>query len=417
MAASGGNDGGSYAATLRELAAVFTELKRDRGAPSYDRILVRGKKVCGERHAMSKASVSEVFAGRRGPASLDRLLWLVRVLLSYDDGEEVKPPERRDPELQVWRDRWHTLERARAAARRAPSTDDAERVLASDRDSVAAASLVEGIEPDDTFLRSGRHQRRGTFELLNDLPASAALPTGDDSAAAARRGAPPPPDTSLTTPSSLRLADEPQPTMVGLPPRLTQAFSAPEVRVDAACLTAETLMLALAEPLRLIHEGRIRPRSIDVRILLPSREINLAFPISVKSPSDTSVRILDGDPVHQRWLELRNVQGQVLRHNLLALRSTHGIEARVTFRALPFTPPMKLYLLNGTEALMAYYMITKREEEVEGQTLATYDTFGAASLLFSYERRAGMRDAAFVDQSQKWFDALWETITTDLTLS
>lgn len=188
MAASGGNDGGSYAATLRELAAAFTELKRDRGAPSYDRILVRGKKVCGERHAMSKASVSEVFAGRRGPASLDRLLWLVRVLLSYDDGEEVKPPERRDPELQVWRDRWHTLERARAAARRAPSTDDAERVLASDRDSVAATSLVEGIEPDDTFLRSGRHQRRSTFELLNDLPASAALPAGDDSAAAARRG-------------------------------------------------------------------------------------------------------------------------------------------------------------------------------------------------------------------------------------
>ncbi|MDH6522528.1 hypothetical protein M2163_000962 [Streptomyces sp. SAI-135] len=417
MATSGGNDGGSYAATLQELAAAFTELKRDRGAPSYDRILVRGKKVCGERHAMSKASVSEVFAGRRGPASLDRLLWLVRVLLSYDDGEEVKPPERRDPELQVWRDRWHTLERARAAARRALSTGDAERVLASDPDSAAATSLVEGIEPDDTFLRSGRHQRPSTFDLLNELPASATQPVGEDNAAAASRGAPPPPDSSLATPSSLSLADEPQPTMVGLPPRLAQAFSAPEVRVDAACLTAETLMLALAEPLRLIHEGRIRPQSIDVRILLPSRQINLAFPVSVKSPRDTSVRSLDGDPVHQRWLELRNVQGQVLRHNLVALRSTHGIDARVTFRALPFTPPMKLYLLNGTEALMGYYMIAKRREEVEGQTLETYDTLGAASLLFSYVRQAGRREAVFVDQSQMWFDALWETITTDLSLS
>jgi regulatory GntR family protein len=203
---------------------------------------------------------------------------------------------------------------------------------------------------------------------------------------------------------------EPQPTMVGLAPRLAAAFAAPDVRVDAACLTAETLMLALGEPVRLIHEGRIRPRSIDVRILLPSREINLAFPISVQSPGED-------DPVHRRWLEQRNAQGHVLRHNLLALRSTHGIDVRVTFRALPFTPPVKLYILNGTEALIAYYMLTRREEEVESQTLEMYDTLGAKSLLFSFERGVNLRDAAFVDQSQKWFDALWETITTDLTLS
>ncbi|AIR98451.1 hypothetical protein SGLAU_12275 [Streptomyces glaucescens] len=400
MATDGGNGGDSYAATLQELAAAFTELRRDRGAPSYDRILARGKKVCGERHAMSKASVSEVFAGRRGPASLDRLLWLVRVLLSYDDGEEVPPPDRRDPQLHIWRDRWHTLERARAATRRA-SSDDAVGVRADGRDAVAAPTPVEGTQPDDESLPSGRHQRRSGFELQNDRPAPATLPTEGDGAA----------------PSPRRPADEPQPTMVGLPPRLVEAFAAPEVRVDAACLTAETLMLALGEPLRLIHEGRIRPRSIDVRILLPSRGIDLAFPVSVKSPGDTPVKKLADDPVHQHWLEQRNTQGRVLRHNLLTLRSTHGIDVRVTFRALPFTPPMKLYLLNGTEALMAYYIVTKRRVDVERRILETYDTFGAGSLLFSYERRAGMRDAAFVDQSQMWFDALWDTITTDLTLS
>jgi hypothetical protein len=205
--------------------------------------------------------------------------------------------------------------------------------------------------------------------------------------------------------------DEPQPTMVGLAPRLMEAFAVPHVRIDAACLTAETLMLALGEPLRMIHEGRIHPQAVDVRILLPSRDINLAFPISVENAG------LDEDPVHRRWLEQRNAQGHVLRHNLLALRSSHNIDVRVTFRALPFTPPMKLYLLNAAEALIAYYMLTRREEEVESQTLEMYDTLGVASLLFSFERRAGQRDAAFVDESQKWFDALWETITTDLTLS
>ncbi|GAX57032.1 GntR family transcriptional regulator [Streptomyces olivochromogenes] len=203
---------------------------------------------------------------------------------------------------------------------------------------------------------------------------------------------------------------EPQTTMVGLAPRLADAFSAPHVRVDAACLTAETLMLALGEPVRLIHEGRIRPESIDVRILLPSRDINLAFPVPVDGRGDD-------DPVHGRWLAQRNAQVHVLQHNLRALRSSHGIDVRVAFRALPFTPPIKLYLLNGAEALIAYYMVTRREEEMADVTLDMYDALGSDSLLFSFEKRTGQRDAAFVDQSQKWFDALWETITTDLTLS
>ncbi|MFF3821215.1 GntR family transcriptional regulator [Streptomyces bluensis] len=203
---------------------------------------------------------------------------------------------------------------------------------------------------------------------------------------------------------------QPQPTMVGLAPRLAEAFSTPHVRIDAACLTAETLMLALGEPVRLVHEGRLRPESIDVRILLPSRDINLAFPISVTEHGDA-------DPVHERWLAQRNAQGHVLRHNLRSLRSSHGIDVRVRFRALPFTPPMKLYLINESEALMAYYMITRREEPSDTGTLDMYDVLGTESLLFSFEKRAGRRDSAFVDESQRWFNALWETITTDLTLS
>ncbi|MFJ7149356.1 winged helix-turn-helix domain-containing protein [Streptomyces sp. NPDC100445] len=202
----------------------------------------------------------------------------------------------------------------------------------------------------------------------------------------------------------------PQPTMVALAPRLTDAFAAPHVRIDAVCLTAQSLIPALGEPLRLIHDGRLRPRRVDVRVLLPSRDINLAFPVSVDAGSDD-------DAVHQRWLGMRNAQGQVLQYNLQALRGTHGIDVQVTFRALPFTPPVKLYLLNGSEALFAYYTVTRRAEPTEDGTLEMYDALGSESLLFSFERRAGQRDAAFVEQSQKWFDALWETISTDLTLS
>ncbi|MFJ3671951.1 GntR family transcriptional regulator [Streptomyces sp. NPDC090106] len=218
------------------------------------------------------------------------------------------------------------------------------------------------------------------------------------------KGSPP----RIATPAPSR--GEPQPTMVGLAPRLAEAFSVPNVRVDAACLTAESLMVAIGEPVRLIHEGRIRPQSIDVRILLPSRDINLAFPVPVEGGADETV-------VHERWYSMRNAQAQVLRHNLQGFRSTHGIEVSVTFRALPFTPPVKLYLLNGDEALIGYYVLTEREEEYESQTLEMYDALGSQSLLFSFAKATGQRDAAFVEESQKWFDALWETITTDLTLS
>ncbi|MCU8592828.1 GntR family transcriptional regulator [Streptomyces olivaceus] len=202
---------------------------------------------------------------------------------------------------------------------------------------------------------------------------------------------------------------EPQPTMVSLGPRLAAAFAAPRVRVDVVCHTSETLMLALSEPLRLIHEGRIRPESIEFRVLMPSRDIDLAFPVLVEDEED--------DPVHQRWLEMRNAQARVLQHNLHAVRSTHRIDVRIAFRALPFTPPTKLYLLNGEEALLGYYLLTRREEEYESRTLEMFDALGSQSLLFSFLKREGHRDAVFVEESQKWFDALWETITTDMTLS
>ncbi|MFF0740677.1 winged helix-turn-helix domain-containing protein [Streptomyces sp. NPDC004111] len=200
---------------------------------------------------------------------------------------------------------------------------------------------------------------------------------------------------------------QPQPTVSALGPRIAHALAAEDVCIDALSLTAESLMLALSEPLRLIHENRVKPRSITTRILLPARNIELAFPKGLEDESKL---------VHQRWLTQRNAQGQVLRHNLLNLRRSHGIEVDVQFRALPFTPPVKLYVLNRAEALFAYYAVAKREEEIEDTNLEMYDALGTESVLFGFDSRLGPRDEAFVEQSAQWFDALWNTITSPLTL-
>ncbi|MFF9280080.1 winged helix-turn-helix domain-containing protein [Streptomyces griseosporeus] len=201
----------------------------------------------------------------------------------------------------------------------------------------------------------------------------------------------------------------PQPTMVALAPRIAEAFAAPHVEIDAVCLTAVSLTLAIGEPLRRIHAGELKPAKVDVRVLLPSREIDLAFPAPVTPTSD--------DRLHDRWLAQRNAQGQVLRHNLLALRATHGIDVRVTFRAVPFTPPVKLYLLNGREALFAYYTLSQRQTEIGDEKLQTYDAVGTRSMLFAFEQGPSPRDTTFVEQSQLWFDGLWQTISSDLLLS
>ncbi len=221
------------------------------------------------------------------------------------------------------------------------------------------------------------------------------------------------PATVAAAPGRVRLPTgpgaPPQPTMVGLAPRIAEAFAVPHVRIDALCLTSVSLTLAVGEPLREIHAGRLEPAKIDVRVLLPSRDIDLAFPAPVHAD--------DHGLLHRRWLAQRNAQGMVLRQNLLALRTTHDIDVQVSFRALPFTPPVKLYLLNGVEALFAYYTLKRREREIEHEQLQLYDADGTRSMLFAFERCAGERDAAFVEQSRRWFDALWETISSELLLS
>ncbi len=215
----------------------------------------------------------------------------------------------------------------------------------------------------------------------------------------------PDPDSALTGSVA-----PPAPTTVALAPRIAEAFASPHVEIDALCLTSVSLTLALGEPLRQIHAGRRKPAKIDVRVLLPSRNIDLAFPVAVAGRGD-------GDPVHDRWLAMRNAQGQVLRHNLLGLRATHGIDVRVSFRALPFTPPVKLYLLNGTEALFAYYTLSRREQEIDHEPMEMYDAEGIRSTLFAFGRAGGLRDGVFVKQSRLWFDALWETISSELLLT
>ncbi|MHC5262864.1 winged helix-turn-helix domain-containing protein [Streptomyces sp. UC4497] len=218
---------------------------------------------------------------------------------------------------------------------------------------------------------------------------------------------------------------QPQSTMVTLAPRIAEAFQKSDVEIDALCMTAVSLTLAMGEPLRLIHEGRTKPARIRVRVLLPSRDIDLAFPAPAPPVVEPASRAAEasrteaavGGRLRRDWLAQRNAQGQVLRHNLLALRTTHDMDVTVEFRALPFTPPVKLYLLNSNEALFAYYTLSRRDAQIDHERVDVYDAQGVRQKLFAFENGAGLRDTTFVEQSHLWFNGLWNTISQDLWLS
>ncbi|MFE6935455.1 GntR family transcriptional regulator [Streptomyces sp. NPDC057699] len=178
---------------------------------------------------------------------------------------------------------------------------------------------------------------------------------------AVTRGAP---ARVAAVPGVLPGTDGPLQTSAALGPRVLEAFGVPDVRIDALCLTAESLALAIAEPVQRIRSGLLALRSVRVRILLPA----------------------------------------------------HDLDVEVSLREIPFTPPMKLYLLNGDEALFAYYTVTQRSESIGNSQVEMFDVLGSHSTLFSFARASGqVRDEAFVEQSQRWFDSLWSTIATDLT--
>ncbi|GAA3528173.1 hypothetical protein GCM10022295_07680 [Streptomyces osmaniensis] len=143
--------------------------------------------------------------------------------------------------------------------------------------------------------------------------------------------------------------------------------------------------------------------------MLPSREIDLAYPTWVDSPEDPEL--------HMRWLFARNSHGHSLRDTLMALRLSHGIDVRVSLRALPFTPMAELYIVNSAEVLFSYCTVTRRGTDPVTREIYDVAPTGMSMLGRFQATTAGDRDAIFVEQSLLWFDSLWNTISTDLTLS
>ncbi|WP_189885826.1 VWA domain-containing protein [Streptomyces xantholiticus] len=121
---------GTYEALLEEQASHLSRLRIERGNPSLRAIEERASKLfTQEKASLPIATQSAAFNGRY--VGLDKLMWLVRSLMSWDQyGDDCTPPGRRAPELNQWRTRWVQITLARPK-RRKPTASPADGMLSA----------------------------------------------------------------------------------------------------------------------------------------------------------------------------------------------------------------------------------------------------------------------------------------------
>jgi DNA-binding transcriptional regulator YhcF (GntR family) len=192
---------------------------------------------------------------------------------------------------------------------------------------------------------------------------------------------------------------------LGLRPHLERAFSRPQVTIDFAGFSGETLHGAITEPLDHIRDGRYRPDSISVRILVPDPSVPWMLPAEAPDLSDS--------PAFRR-----RAQRIMHRHTFGIVEEVQELQelgliesATAEVRAYPGGPMFKVYIINGDDAFFGFYSIEEHELTLDGERTVIWDLMGKNSLLFHMDTDRDDGEALksqFVRQAQTWFDSAWK---------
>ncbi|MGP9020069.1 GntR family transcriptional regulator [Streptomyces sp. BR1] len=209
---------------------------------------------------------------------------------------------------------------------------------------------------------------------------------------------------SVHSPDRPRPVAVPGRTEVGdLDFRIDEAFKAADVRLDVYSLTSESLVRHIQRQTERITQKRITPSSIEIRMLLPVKDMTLAYPRPVEGGDNA--RLLE------RLFGIMDDRVRSLRTYLRELKSAE-LEVNVEVRHTPVTPTFKLYLLNGNEALHGFYELIDRSIWVDddGEEVQATDLLGVGATMIHYVRSEdpGAHGTLFVNAAQRWFERQWE---------
>lgn len=197
---------------------------------------------------------------------------------------------------------------------------------------------------------------------------------------------------------------------VGLRPHIEQAFAQSDVTIDFAGLSGETLAGALSEPLDQVRNGRLNPRSIALRALVPDPTSPWSLPCAADLSDDPAFRKRAGNILDR---SLGGIADALNELGHLGLVDTVTAQIRVHGSA----PSFKVYVLNGTDAFLGFYPVVPRTVQIDKQDHQVLDLMGKDATLF-HHTATDDTDAIgtqHVEQLRQWFDSMWTTVGRDYT--
>jgi DNA-binding transcriptional regulator YhcF (GntR family) len=194
---------------------------------------------------------------------------------------------------------------------------------------------------------------------------------------------------------------------VGLRPHIESAFEQESVKIDFSGYTAETLHNAIQEPLDKIREGRLTPRSIQLRLLLSDMSVPMAIPSRAgDEPGD--------DPrVRARMARTAQRYAGGIAESVSELADLQLVQtAGVTIRVHSSAPLFKLYLINERDLFWGFYPVIEHEVTIGGEHLSIFDPMGKDTELFHYAATSDPESSGSLHLSEaaRWFNSIWATI-------
>ncbi|WP_432054797.1 winged helix-turn-helix domain-containing protein [Streptomyces sp. bgisy022] len=195
------------------------------------------------------------------------------------------------------------------------------------------------------------------------------------------------------------------------------AFEEDEVTLDVCTLTSESLGIHIRLMLDRIRAERSSdpgqaehssPRSIRVRLMLPSESATWPYPINVRDPDD--------DRPRARLREIARRSTATLTQALDELKTEEFVpDVDLEIRHALMVPDIKVYLLNKRRMLYGTYKAVQRKIRLtSGESVEVIDVLGLdAALMYFSGDDAHAVDAYMVQDKQSWFDARWDLHTVE----
>lgn len=193
---------------------------------------------------------------------------------------------------------------------------------------------------------------------------------------------------------------------VSLRPLFDAAFEKSEVALDVFTLTSETLDTYVRMQKDRIWAQEIKPRSIKIRMMLPSGDVRLPYPFAKHAPDDPRPR--------ERLKVITERHTTSLRDTLREIDTNKSeLTAKVDIRHVPLVPYSKIYLFNRAEAVTGpYEPVEHRTAFDDGDVVDVVDVMGVGSTLthFAKDDDPLSQESVLVNGWQSWFESTWNRL-------